>query len=110
MAQILEFGRVRRAFLGISYGEITPPIARQFRLPVDNGIIVLQVVPGSPAARAGLRPEDIIVGIDRVRIDSGGDLRRYLRTARAGQTVTIRYLRGRQERTASVRLIEAPNR
>ena len=53
--QLLTTGRITRAFVGINYADIGPELARQFELPVREGIIVGRVEPGSPAARAGPR-------------------------------------------------------
>lgn len=91
--QVLTTGVVRRAFLGISYNDIEPAIAAQFRLPVEEGIIVMQVAANSPAARAGIRPADIITRMGEVPITHGGDLRRALRELRPGQRTTLTVVR-----------------
>jgi serine protease Do len=107
--QIITTGRVRRAFLGIGYADIDRFLAAQFRLPVREGIIVTSVAPGSPAARAGLRPEDIITRIGETQVTQGGDLRRSLRARRPGDTVTLTVLRGgAQPQRVTVTLAEAP--
>jgi S1-C subfamily serine protease len=108
MEQILTTGRVRRAYLGIDYRDITPEIARYFRLPVEEGIVVIEVGRGSPADRAGIAVEDFIVAIDRQPVEDGGDLRRLLRTHKPGDTVSVELQRGTARRTVSVRLGEAP--
>lgn len=87
--QILTTGIVRHAYLGVGYGDIDPEFSRQFSLPVREGIIVTQVVAGSPAARAGLRQADIIVAIGETEISGGGDLRRELRERKPGDTVSL---------------------
>ncbi len=87
--QLITTGRIVRPYLGISYRGITPELARQFRLPVTEGVILAQVEPGSPAARAGLRNGDIITRIDGTEIDTEGDLLRFVRGARPGQTVVV---------------------
>jgi serine protease Do len=107
LQQILTTGRVRRAFIGIFYGDIEPDLAAQFRLPVREGILVTDVQPRSPADRAGLRVEDIIVGFDGEPITSGGDLRRLLRAHAPGDTVRLEIVRGTERSTVSLRLGEA---
>jgi serine protease Do len=82
---------------------------RQFGLPVQQGIIVLEVEPGSPAARAGLRVQDIITQIGGDAVATGGDLRRILRERRPGEQVRLTLVRppgGRRE-TLDVRLGQA---
>ena len=107
--QVLTTGTVTIAYLGIGLADVYPEVARQYRLPVQEGIIVLQVDPQSPAGRAGIRREDIITDIGGAAITNGGDLRRILRERRPGETVavTIRRLDG-SERRVNVRLGEAP--
>lgn len=102
--QLLTTGRITRAFLGIGYSDIGPELARQFELPVSEGIIIGRVEPGTPAARAGLRAQDIIVRANDTEIESGGDLRRLLRDLSPGDTVRFEVLRPSGRTTVSVRL------
>ncbi|HVG25599.1 MAG TPA: trypsin-like peptidase domain-containing protein [Thermoanaerobaculia bacterium] len=106
MEQIVATGRVRRAYLGIDYRDITPEISRYFRLPVEEGIVVLAVGSGSPAARAGIAVEDFITALDGQAVRDGNDLRRVLRTKRPGDTVTVDVTRGTAKRRVSVKLGE----
>ena len=105
--QILTTGRVRRAYMGIALDEITPPIAAQFRLPVREGVIVLGVEPGSPAARGGLREQDIITRINETPVTGRGDLTRALRAAGPGAAVTLAVVRPAGPATVRVTLGEA---
>jgi serine protease Do len=104
--QVLTTGRVRRTYLGVQFGDVTPQLARQFGLPVAEGIVLLYVDPGSPAARAGLARGDIITSFAGQKIGSGGDLRRLLRARKPGETVTAQIVRGNARRSVSVRLGE----
>ena len=106
--QLLTTGRITRAFLGIGMADLEPEVARQFSLPVTEGIIVTSVGERTPAARAGLEPNDIITQLGDTPIRQGGDLRRALRERRPGDTVSITVVRGRSTRTLSARLVEAP--
>ena len=107
LRQIVETGRVRRAFLGITYGDLEPEVAERFRLPVREGIIVGSVVRGSPADRAGIRQYDIITQVGSVKIASGGDLRRALRGRAPGDAVSVTVIRDEGARSVQVRLGEA---
>jgi serine protease Do len=103
--QLLTTGRIVRPFLGVAYAEITREMAAQFRLPVQDGLMLQTVAQGSPAAAAGLRRGDIITSINEVELRQGGDLRRFLRAAQAGMEVTITGLRsGEGEFTVRTRL------
>jgi serine protease Do len=106
--QVLTTGRITRSFLGIGYADVEPDLAREFNLPVKEGIIVGRVEPGSPAAGAGLRPQDIIVRANDSPIANGGDLRRVLRGLAPGQTVRLEIVRPGGRSTVSVRLGEFP--
>ena len=108
LQQILTTGRVVRAFLGVQYGELDPTAAERFRLPVREGAIVVQAVPGSPASRAGLQRGDIITAINGTPVRQTGDLRRALRTMRPGQSANLTVQRENQRLTIPVRLAEAP--
>jgi S1-C subfamily serine protease len=106
--QILETGRITRAYLGVSFADVDQELARQFGLPVKQGIIIGAVEGGSPAARAGIRPQDIIVKGNDTAVESGGDLRRLLRTLKPGATVRLEVVRPNGRTTIPVQLGQAP--
>jgi S1-C subfamily serine protease len=101
--QLLTTGQIRRAFLGISYADIGPEVAAQFRLPVRQGVIVAEVAPGSPAAQAGVQPQDIVTAINDVPVTRGGDLRRVLRGLAPGSLTTLAHPSGRATAASSPR-------
>jgi S1-C subfamily serine protease len=78
IAALMVEGRVRRAFLGIAGGPrpLPPRVARTTSR--SKGVEVVQVVEGSPAEGAGIRPEDIIIEVDTVAVEDGGDLQRLM--------------------------------
>jgi serine protease Do len=106
--QLLTTGIIRRTYLGISFDDIDARTARQFRLPVSAGVLVLYVDPRSPAGTAGLRRGDIITTIDRTAMTSGGDLRRLLRARKPGDQVTLTVVDAESgaRRTVTIRLGE----
>lgn len=91
--QVITTGRVRRPLLGVTTSDLEPTIAERFGLPVREGAIVQSVAPGSPAARAGLQPRDIITRVNGTAIPSGGELRRVLRSRRPGDQVELTFVR-----------------
>jgi S1-C subfamily serine protease len=98
VAALMQEGRVRRAYLGIAGGSRPlPPRAAQ-ATGRERGVEVLTVVAGSPAAAAGLRPEDLILEIDGVGVADVGDLQRLMTGDRIGRPVTVTVFRhGRVE-------------
>ena len=93
ISALMKEGRVRRAYIGIVGGSrpLPPRIASQ--LDRDAGIEVVEVVDGSPAARAGLRPEDLIVAVDGEPMADVGDLQRLMVAERIGQGVQVDLVR-----------------
>ncbi|MGH9166855.1 MAG: S1C family serine protease [Acidimicrobiia bacterium] len=91
---LMREGRVRRAFLGIAGGPrpLPPRIAAQTGR--DRGVEVVQVVEGSPAESGGLRPEDLILGLDGVTVEDGGDIQRLMTAELVGRPVTVELVRG----------------
>ena len=108
MQQIVTTGRVRRAYLGIDTRDITREISRYFGLPVDEGVVIVQVGRNSPAARAGLRQRDFIIALDGDAVRDQSDLLRLLRAHRPGDTVTLSVVRGNERRQVRIELGEAP--
>ncbi|MBM3548826.1 MAG: trypsin-like serine protease [Alphaproteobacteria bacterium] len=91
LTEILRHGRVRRAFMGI--GAQTLPIsrrmARSLGIERDLAVIVTAVEPGGPAAKAGLRERDIIVGLDGAPVTGADDLIRLLGGERIGEPIEL---------------------
>src|SRR4051794_34127599 len=95
---LMTEGRFRRAQLGIAGGSrpLPPRLAR--RLGRASGVEVVQVLDGSPAAAAGLRPEDLIVELDGAPVTDVADIQRLLAVEKIGIRVLVRVLRGGRER------------
>jgi S1-C subfamily serine protease len=86
-------GRFRRAYIGIAGGSRPLPPRLAASLGRRSGIEVVQVVDGSPADRAGLRPEDLIVELDGTPVADVDDLQRLMAGELIGRGVTARLLR-----------------
>ena len=72
--QIEKNGKVEHAFIGISGGNITPALAKALKLPVEQGVLINEVVKGSPADKAGLEGGDTEATIEGVKVNLGGDI------------------------------------
>ena len=102
LAALMSEGRVRRAYLGIAGGSRPlPPRAARATGHV-RGLEILSVVAASPAATAGLRPEDLVFEVDGVGIEDVGDLQRLMTATRIGRPVPVRLWRGGRAETVTV--------
>lgn len=106
--QLIETGEVTTPYLGVGTTDLTPEIADRFNLSVDSGALVQTVEPGSGAAAAGVRENDVITALDDTEVNSYGDLFGALRDYQPGDTVTLTVVRGGNERTLDVTLGERP--
>lgn len=115
LSDVKTEGRIRRPFLGVRYVLITPALARANRLPVDFGALVVSgveraepaVIPGSPADRAGIRANDILLEIDGQKLGADHGLSLVIREKKVGDRVRVKFLSQGQEKTAEVALDEA---
>ena len=93
ISALMNEGRVRRAYIGIVGGSRPLPPRIASRLGREKGIEVVEVVSGSPAARAGLRAEDLIVAVDGEPMGDVGDLQRLMVADRIGQGIEVEVFR-----------------
>lgn len=100
----------RRAWLGVQVASLTSPAeAAQLGLPLDaRGAVVLAVIPGGPADRAGLRAGEVIVGVGDREIVGASDLTEALAALEPGDRPRVRVLSAAGERTVEVRLGQRP--
>jgi S1-C subfamily serine protease len=119
---LVTLGRVRRPALGVRTIPITPELAEQMGLPSDFGLLVIQVLPGGAADRAGLRGGteraylgnspimlggDLIVAVDGEKVEDQQDLAQIMNNHRAGDTVRMNVYRGKKKMDVTVTLGEA---
>jgi serine protease Do len=100
---LMREGRVTRAYLGIAGGSrpLPPRLARE--LGLTAGVEVVEVVEGSPAAKAGLRPEDLIVAVGGTAVEGADDLQRLMAGELIGEQVTATVIR--DGRTLTIELV-----
>ena len=109
VAQLMERGYIDRGFLGISPANLPPALGNQLDVPVIEGLLIVRVVPDSPAAEAGLQAEDVIVELGGEPIRNTGELSKFLIAHPPGDTVNVVYFRGNEKRSGQVTLAEQPN-
>jgi S1-C subfamily serine protease len=123
VAQLLQKGKVDRAYIGVAVSEITPELERAFRLPVAKGLLVERVQPGSPAAKVGIRGGasdvllagegyrlggDVIVAAAGQPVDAVSDLRDVLARHEPGDRIELELYRGDSKKTLSIELGRQP--
>jgi S1-C subfamily serine protease len=91
---LMRDGRVRRAYIGIAAGPRPLPPHARVRLGRTGGIEIIEVSPGSPAQRAGLRAEDLVLELDGQPVERVDDIQRLLSDDAIGRSVPVRVLRG----------------
>jgi len=106
--QLIKYGKVIRGWLGVVIEELTPPVAEA--LGLTHGVIVLKVIPGSPADKAGLQPGDIILAVNHHPIKNASELQLLIMETPPGKDVTLTVLRGNKKLTIKVKVGKMPSK
>ncbi|WP_041434281.1 Do family serine endopeptidase [Thermocrinis albus] len=104
--QLIEKGKVVRGWLGVVIQDITPEIAET--IGIKEGVLIAQVMPSSPAAKAGLRPGDVIIAINGEKVSEVRDLQFRVMKTKPGTEVTLRIVRDKKETDVKVVVGELP--
>jgi serine protease Do len=106
--KLIKDGKVSRARLGIALKPLSPALARQFGLDrKTKGVLVEDIVPGSPAEKAGLKPGDVITGFNGKPVVSVPAFRMTVAACEVGKSFDLTYYRDGKERTTSI--VPAPS-
>jgi serine protease Do len=100
--QIRRHGRVRRGDIGVRTQTISPTLATGLGLPRQSGVVVSDVLPGSPAASAGVRMGDIVLSLEGKAMDNSRQLQVNLYRHQAGESVRLEVLRDGQTMAMSI--------
>ena len=106
--ELRQHGRVVRPWIGVSVAELGPELARQHGLEPHSGLLVAEVVPRSPAHRAGLRPGDLVARVGPFEVRSVRDLLEALARFPVGSDIDLGFRRRGATLAASVPLTESP--
>jgi serine protease Do len=106
--QLIQTGYVVRPWLGIGGATVDQTVAMWYDLAVDKGVMITNIVDGSPASQAGLKAGDVISAIDGEEIDNLAEFIKILYSYQVGQIITINYFRGNTQDTAQATLTESP--
>jgi len=105
---LVTTGRVVRGFLGVTIQDITPDLAEQFHLKSTKGVIVSDITPDSPAAKAGLKSGDIVLDLDGRPVADSRRLKFAVAATAPGREVKVRVLRNDKPEEIAVKIGELP--
>lgn len=108
LEQLIKGGKVVRGWLGVSIQELSPELAQQFGITETKGVLVSEVLDGSPAKRAGLERGDVILEYDRKPVESPSQLRNAVARTTVGKKTTIKYVRDKRTKTVEIAIDEQP--
>ncbi|MDE1970067.1 MAG: trypsin-like peptidase domain-containing protein [Patescibacteria group bacterium] len=113
LADLKEFGRIRKPLLGIKYVILDDALQRHFKLPVNYGALVVRqdpgdnaIVPHSPASKAGIKEQDVILECNEEKVTRDLTLQDMLDRYEVGDELMLKVLRNGKEITAAVKLVE----
>jgi serine protease Do len=106
--QLINTGKVTRGWLGVSIQELTPSLAKSFNMPDTNGVLVAQVEPNSPASKAGIRPEDIILAFNGAETKNPRELSAAVADSKIGAPAKVKLLRDGKQMTLDVPVGQKP--
>ncbi len=98
-SQLIKYGEVKRAYLGVQMQDITPELAKAFDLDSERGAVVTSVQPGSAADEAGLKVGDIIIAINDEILISADSLRNSIGLLMVGETIKLNIIRNGKAHT-----------
>jgi len=101
---LMEFGNVQKAILGVVGGELDSKIAENLDLKNTQGFYISEVAENSGASKSGLKAKDIIIQLDGVKISTYADLTGFLRTKRPNDKIQVTYIRNGVKNNTQVTL------
>ncbi len=107
--QLKTSGGVTRGWLGVTIQDLKGEIAEYYSLKDKKGVLVIDVVPGDPAAEAGIKPEDIIIKINGKKIEDSRELTSMIADVGVGETARVKVLRAGKQKTFNVKVGKRPD-
>ncbi len=105
----LQKGKIQRGWLGVSVQDLTAELAQALKVPVRKGAIVTDVQGDTPAAKAGLKTDDVITAIEGTPVESSRGLTRDIGFRAPGETLKLTVFRNGQQQQVQVKLGERPD-
>jgi serine protease Do len=108
MDRLIQSGKVTRGYLGVRPKDINAGLAESFGLPDQNGALVDDVNPGTPAQKAGIRPGDVVVEFNGKKVTDADNLSLMVSECSPGTEAAVKLIRNGQEKSLTVKLAELP--
>ena len=108
LERLVAGGRLTRGYLGVSPQDVDANVAQQFKLPGQSGALVGDVLPDSPALKAGLKSGDVILALNGKDISDANHLKLTISQLLPGSKVNVKFFRDGTEKTISTTLAELP--
>jgi len=108
MERLISSGRVARGYLGIHMQDVDAELAQQFNLSSQNGVLVDDVISGTPADKAGIKPGDFVTEFNGKEVDDGNSLQLAISECSPGSDATMKLIRNGTATTLTVKLAELP--
>ena len=108
MEQMVEHGSVTRGWIGIGVQDMTPELVESLKLPKVNGTLIIEVVNDSPAGKAGIKPGDILVGIENKTVVDQASSLNLIAALKPGSTTVLKVLRDNQAKEIRVSVGRRP--
>lgn len=105
VADIIDFGSVKRAKLGVTMSQITAEMAKEMKLSSVDGVYIHEVSPGSTADRAGIKSKDVIVAIDDTPIKTPSGLQEKVNGFRPGDKATVTVIRDSKQQIFNIQFL-----
>ncbi len=108
LEQIVESGAVTRGWVGIGIQDMTPELAESLKLPKVNGALITEVVNGSPADKAGVKPGDILVGVEEKPVTDYTSTLNLIAALKPSAAATLKVIRNRDQLALKVNVGTRP--
>lgn len=108
--ELISSGEIQRAWIGVTFQDLTPEIAKNLEIEGEKGALVSRVVPNGPAAEAGVKSGDVIISVDGETLKEGRDLLREVLQKDVGAALELGIIRDGERETVTVTTAERPSR
>ena len=108
MESLVQYGHVTRGYLGVMIQDVTPTLAKEFKLKEPTGALVGEVVPNGPAAKAGLKDGDVVLDFNGKKVADSRHLKLTVGETKPGATVPVKVWRDGSIKTLEVTIKQLP--